>query len=73
MSNVWFTSDLHFGHEKIIQYEAEHHPFTLIEEHDEAIIANINSCVRPGALPAALPYQRQKVLGTRQPRQILRE
>lgn len=44
MSNVFFTSDLHFGHEKLLNYEPAR-KYASIEEHDEAIIANINSLV----------------------------
>jgi len=43
MSNVWFTSDLHFEEDNI----AKHRNFgDTKEEHDEHIIDNINSFVR---------------------------
>lgn len=45
MSNIFFTSDLHFGHDKKFIYGAR--GFDSIEEHDEAIIANWNKVVRP--------------------------
>lgn len=41
----FFTSDTHFGHAKILGYC--NRPFSSIEEHDEALIANWNSTVAP--------------------------
>lgn len=46
MINDWFTADDHFGHRRIIEYSKR--PFTTIEEHDEALIANWNARVQPG-------------------------
>jgi calcineurin-like phosphoesterase family protein len=46
MNNVWFISDTHFGHKNILKYEAERRPFNSIEEHDEVLIQNWNSCVK---------------------------
>ena len=43
---IWFTSDHHFGHARVIEYS--HRPFTSAEEMDEAFITNWNACVRPG-------------------------
>jgi len=40
---VFFTSDTHFGHEKVISYCKR--PFTTTEQMDEAIIDNWNSVV----------------------------
>lgn len=40
---VWFSSDLHFGHDKDFIYRAR--GFNSIEEHDKAIIDNWNSVV----------------------------
>lgn len=45
MSKIWFTSDPHFGHKNILKYSKR--PFDTIQEHDEALIANWNSVVRP--------------------------
>ncbi len=45
MSNVWFTSDTHFGHTNIIKYTLR--PFDSIGEMDERIIANWNKVVQP--------------------------
>ena len=42
---IWFSSDLHFGHNKDFIYEAR--GFKNIEEHDETIIENWNSVVEP--------------------------
>jgi calcineurin-like phosphoesterase family protein len=41
LSNVWFTSDLHLGHE----LAAKNRGFASVEEHDAAIIYNINKVV----------------------------
>lgn len=38
-NDVWFTSDLHLGHE----YAAKVRGFSCVEEHDITIIDNINS------------------------------
>lgn len=43
MSKVFLTSDLHFGHQNIIEYSER--PFASIEEMDEALIDNWNSVV----------------------------
>lgn len=43
---LFFISDTHFGHRKIIQFEHEARPFDTIEEHDEKLIENWNSVVR---------------------------
>ena len=45
MSNVWFSSDLHAGHQRDFLYVPR--GFSSIEEHDEAIIDNINEVVAP--------------------------
>ena len=41
---IYFTSDLHLGHEKVIKYC--NRPFTSIEEMDSVLIANWNSAVK---------------------------
>jgi calcineurin-like phosphoesterase family protein len=45
--NIFFTSDTHFGHAKLLGIGAGR-PFSSIEAHDEAIIDRWNSVVNPG-------------------------
>lgn len=47
MNNTWFTSDTHFGHTNILEYEKEARPFSSLEEMHERLIDNWNSVVRP--------------------------
>ena len=42
-SGIFFTSDTHFGHSKIIDYCKR--PFSSIEEHDKILIQNWNNIV----------------------------
>jgi calcineurin-like phosphoesterase family protein len=46
MTNIWFTSDTHFGHARII--ELCNRPFSSVDEMNEAIIDNWNAVVNPG-------------------------
>lgn len=43
--NIWFTSDLHLNHSKIIEYC--NRPFSSVEEMNESLINNWNSVVKP--------------------------
>lgn len=43
---IWFTSDIHFGHQNILEYTDR--PFVNINEHDEAIIDRYNNKVQQG-------------------------
>lgn len=48
--NVFIVSDTHFGHANIVKFTANGvrlRPFENHEEHDEALVANWNSVVRP--------------------------
>lgn len=45
MSSVFFTADTHFGHKKIIEFEANARPFFTVEEMNEALVDNWNSVV----------------------------
>lgn len=48
MSNIWFTSDHHFGHKNILVFEPEARPFKTVEEMNETLIDRWNSVVRKG-------------------------
>lgn len=45
---VWFTSDTHWGHARVIQYA--NRPYSSVEEMDEALIRNWNEVVQHGDL-----------------------
>lgn len=45
MTDIFFTSDCHFGHSKILEYESNTRKFSSVEEMDEQIIQNWNSVV----------------------------
>jgi calcineurin-like phosphoesterase family protein len=43
---IWFSSDHHFGHERVIGYSGR--PFKDAEEMGEALVENWNAVVQPG-------------------------
>lgn len=47
MQKVFVTSDTHFGHKRIIEFEAAYRPYATIEEHDKDLVARWNAVVRP--------------------------
>lgn len=63
MSNIWFTSDTHYHHKNIVKgvtswVDSPEHaggshstqntrPFKTLEEHDQALVDNINKHVKP--------------------------
>lgn len=42
---IWFTSDLHLGHAKIIEYSRR--PFANVDEMNAALVNNWNALVKP--------------------------
>ena len=48
MNNIFFTSDLHFGHNNIIRFD--NRPFTSVEEMDAELIKRWNNKVSEGDL-----------------------
>lgn len=50
MSGVWFTSDLHLGHEFI----AKDRGFATVEEHDEAVLQSLRSIPTTGKVKPEL-------------------
>lgn len=46
MSNLFFTSDVHFGHSNIIKFC--NRPFASVEEMNEGLIERWNAVVNPG-------------------------
>lgn len=48
MPETFIIGDTHFGHAKILEFEAAARPFTTIEEHDEELVRRWNSVVTHG-------------------------
>ena len=48
MNKVFFTSDLHFGHENVIRFD--NRPFSSVEEMDETLVRRWNAKVGVGDL-----------------------
>ena len=47
MSQIFFTSDTHFGHKNILNYNKDDRPFTSVHEMNEWIIESWNAKVGP--------------------------
>ena len=47
MNRVFVISDTHFGHRRIIEFEAAARPFASIEDHDRALVERWNATVKP--------------------------
>lgn len=47
MNRVFVIADTHFGHKKIIGFEAKHRPFATVEEHDAELVRRWNAAVKP--------------------------
>lgn len=47
MNRVFIIADTHFGHSKIIDFEATARPFASVEEHDEELVRRWNATVNP--------------------------
>ena len=45
--DIWFTSDHHFGHKNIIEFEPYHRPFTSLDEMHETLVERWNKVVKP--------------------------
>lgn len=45
MVETWFTSDHHFGHKNILEYEKKSRPFATLEEMHDALITAWNSLI----------------------------
>ena len=45
MNHTYLIADTHFGHRKIIEFEADNRPFATIEEHDAELVDRWNSTV----------------------------
>lgn len=48
MSDIWFTSDLHLGHARILEFCGNTRRGSTVDEHDENIIEAWNSVVKKG-------------------------
>ena len=48
MGKIFFTSDLHFGHENVLRFDGR--PFATVDEMDAELIRRWNAKVTPGDL-----------------------
>lgn len=67
---VFFTSDLHFGHENVIKFDKR--PFKTVEEMDEELIKRWNNKVAPGDLVYVLGDMIWKTLNNDAPKLLRR-
>ena len=51
---IYYIGDMHFGHKNVIKYDCR--PFETVEEMNEMLIQNFNSCVKKNDTVNALPY-----------------
>lgn len=47
MNRVFIIADTHFGHKRIIEFEAKTRPFETVEEHDAELVRRWNATVKP--------------------------
>lgn len=47
MNRIFLTSDTHFGHGKMLEYQPVARPFATIEQHDRALVERWNATVKP--------------------------
>lgn len=47
MTEIFLTSDHHFGHKNILKYQPDTRPFSSVEEMNEALVENHNELVKP--------------------------
>lgn len=45
MNRIFVIADTHFGHKRVIDFEAEARPFSTIEEHDAELVRRWNATV----------------------------
>ena len=58
MSKIFFTSDLHFGHENVLRFDSR--PFATVEEMDSELIRRWNAKVGRGDGICAWRYDMEK-------------
>ena len=47
MNSIWFTSDHHFGHKKIMEYQPKERPILCLAEMHHELISRWNEVVKP--------------------------
>ena len=47
MNRVFVIADTHFGHKRVIEFEAAARPFATVEEHDAELVRRWNAVVKP--------------------------